>query len=151
MNKKEQNSNDNLKNKGEKASSTVTVTFLFSTLLVWTLCLGGAFVYFLDKSDSKNYTGMSILNEKINNLEIEVKNKPGIVTMNLAKVSREWAGHDNALVFKAVDTSIKYYTDRGYLVIDANNAIGDTSQFDANVPTPSKMADLMKKAESSKQ
>ncbi|WP_024605524.1 MULTISPECIES: hypothetical protein [unclassified Pseudoalteromonas] len=85
------------------------------------------------------------LDKKIDFLSKQVAVTPKIVTLDLAKTAMQWAGRSDELAFKAVETSIQYYNENGYLVIDKASVIGDTGNYAGQVPTPEKMKEMLNK------
>lgn len=112
-------------------------------LLVWTLLLGSVFWWFLDQQKAQYEMQSQSLERKVDILAKQVSIIPKIITLDLAEAAYQWAGRDDKLAIKAVETTIDFYNEKGYLILDNTSVLGDSSKFKGSVPTPQKMQKMM--------
>ncbi len=112
-------------------------------LLVWTLLLGSVFWWFLDQQKAQYEMQSQSLERKVDILAKQVSIIPKIITLDLAEAAYQWAGRDDKLAIKAVETTIDFYNEKGYLILDNTSVLGDASKFKGSVPTPQKMQKMM--------
>lgn len=112
-------------------------------LLVWTLLLSSVFWWFLDHQKEQFEIQSQSLERKVDILAKQVSIMPKIITLDLAEAAYQWAGRDDKLAIKAVETTINFYNEKGYLILDNTSVLGDSRKFKGNVPTPEKMQEMM--------
>ncbi|POC39262.1 MULTISPECIES: hypothetical protein [Vibrio] len=127
----------------------VTTKGLFGILTVWTIVLCVAFGLVL-----KYFVLTGNTESRLNKVEQEIKVlaqqtavTPKIVVIDLAKVANEWKGRNDNLAIKAVETTIKFYNEKGYLVLDSASVVGEIGKYSGMVPTPEKMSQMMRQVE----
>lgn len=84
------------------------------------------------------------LQSKINLVAQHSSKAPKIIALDIGRAASQWAGHNDEVAIKAVEATIKYYNEQGYLIIDSASLVGDISKYQGEVPTPEKMRQLMK-------
>lgn len=107
------------------------------------LALSAAFGYVLWSMHSEHLTKVAALEKKIDLVAQHAAKAPKIVALDIAKAAREWAGQNDEIAIKAVESTIKYYNENGYLILDTSSTLGDISKYRGQVPTPEKMRKLM--------
>ena len=103
-------------------------------LLVWTLLLSSVFWWFLDHQKEQFEIQSQSLERKVDILAKQVSIMPKIITLDLAEAAYQWAGRDDKLAIKAVETTINFYNEKGYLILDNTSVLGDSRKFKGNVP-----------------
>ena len=115
-------------------------------LVAWTAVLGLLFGFALNSQSNRFAEDKTVLESKISHLSKQVAVSPKIVTLDLAKTAREWAGRSDQLAMKAVETTVNFYNEKGYIILDKASVIGKVGQFEGNVPTPEKMQKMLEQA-----
>ena len=107
-----------------------------------TLFLCAALVYTV-KICYDNSSNIESLNDKIATLSKQTSAVPKIISIDLVKVAQQWKDESDEQAIKAVDATINFYNERGYLIIDRASIVGGLGYYEGNVPTPEKMRQLM--------
>lgn len=115
-------------------------------LLVWTLILCAGFAFVLKTVHDGNKAKFDEVGQAMSTLSSQVASSPKVVTLDLAKVARQWKGRNDQLAMKAVETTVKFYNEKGYLVVDRASVIGEVGKYEGLVPTPEKMEKMMGQA-----
>lgn len=115
-------------------------------LLVWTFVLCAGFAFVLKVVHDGNKAKFDEVGGALSSLSDQVAASPKVVTLDLAKVARQWKGRNDQLAMKAVETTVKFYNEKGYLVVDRASVIGDVGDYEGFVPTPEKMEKMMSQA-----
>lgn len=125
---------------------TKEIKVMGGVLLVWTLLLCAGFAFVLKTVHDGNKAKFDQMGSALTTLSTKVAASPKVVTLDLAKVAREWKGRNDQLAMKAVETTVKFYNEKGYLVVDRASVIGEVGRYEGLVPTPEKMEKMMSQA-----
>ena len=125
---------------------TKEIKVMGGVLLVWTLILCAGFAFVLKTVHDGNKAKFDEMSSALTTLSTKVAASPKVVTLDLAKVARQWKGRNDQLAMKAVETTVKFYNEKGYLVVDRASVIGEVGRYEGLVPTPEKMEQMMSQA-----
>lgn len=130
----------------------ITKKGLFGILTVWTiaLCIGFGLVLKVFVLNGETESRLSKVDYEMKLLAQQTASVPKVVVLDLAKVANEWKGRNDNLAIKAVETTINFYNEKGYLVLDSASVVGDIGKYAGVVPTPEKMSQMMRQAEEGK-
>ncbi len=123
-------------------TETKKLAAVFSAVFV---LVGLAFGFGLWKVSDMNQEKLVELESKIDLVAQHSSKAPKLIALDIGRAASQWAGHNDEIAIKAVETTIKYYNEQGYLIIDSASLIGDISKYRGEVPTPEKMRDLIEK------
>lgn len=119
---------------------------MMGALAAWTVVLGLVFGFILHNQSTKAAEDKAAFEDKISQLSKQVAVAPKLVTLDLAKTAREWAGRSDQLAMKAVETTVNFYNEKGYIILDKASVIGKVGQYEGHVPTPEKMQQMLEQA-----
>lgn len=115
-------------------------------LLAWTLILSAGFAFALKTVNDNHNAKLDEMRGVVTGLSSKVASSSKLVTLDLAKVARQWKGRNDELAMKAVETTVKFYNEKGYLVVDRASVIGEVGKYEGLVPTPEKMEKMLNQA-----
>lgn len=93
----------------------------------------------------KQNSSIRYLKGQVDELSTQNRRAPKIMTLDLLGVAKSWKGQDSKITVNAIDTTIKYFNDQGYLILDEASIIGDSSKYAGKVPSPDEMRRLKSK------
>jgi hypothetical protein len=119
---------------------------MMGALAAWTVILGFVFSFILHNQLTKAAEDKAAFEAKISQLSKQVAVAPKLVTLDLAQTAREWAGRSDQLAMKAVETTVNFYNEKGYIILDKASVIGKVGQYEGHVPSPEKMQQMLEQA-----